>query len=60
MVNNRDNSENSEKLWKIVNNETAMMSCEIQRNTMKCSEMQRNAENCTRNVDKCREVKRNV
>ena len=41
MVNNSDNSD-------ILNNETAMMSGEMQRNTKKCREMreiQRNAEN---------------
>ena len=52
MVNNNDSSDDSEKLWKIVNNETEMMSSEIQRNTMKCREKQRKAE-------KCREMQRN-
>ena len=42
----------------IVNNETAMLPREMQRNTKKCREMQRYSENCMRNAEKCREIQR--
>ena len=39
-----------------MNNETEMMSSEIQRNTMKYREKQRNAEKWVRHSEKCREL----
>ena len=46
-MNNGDNSDNSDKSDRSDNNETAMLSREMQINTKKCREMQRSAEKCS-------------